>query len=194
MGLKLRSINKSFEKKHVIKNFSYTFPDFGIFALVGESGVGKTTLLRIISGLDKDYEGTVIGGGIENVSVMFQEYRLFPHLSAIKNITVVMGDENSRDLTAYAKEELFRFGFSESDMNLYPTELSGGMKQRVSFIRTISSQKPILLFDEPTKELDEIMRIKICERIKEESRKKLVIVISHNSDDLSFLNAIQIPL
>ena len=80
MSLTLNDISKSYENKVIFKNFSYTFSDTGIYAVVGDSGVGKTTLLRIIAGLDTAYEGEILGGGVENVSFAFQEYRLFPNL------------------------------------------------------------------------------------------------------------------
>ena len=88
MGVRIINLTKSFGEEVKISNFSYDFPDKGVVALIGESGVGKTTLARIIAGLDTDFTGQVIGGGIGNVSFAFQEYRLFPHLSALDNVII----------------------------------------------------------------------------------------------------------
>ena len=85
-------------------------------------------------------------------------------------------------------------GFSSSDMNLYPTELSGGMKQRVSFARAFLKKSKIILLDEPTKELDDKLREKIYELIIKESKKRLVIIVSHLTDDIKKLNATVISL
>ena len=82
MSLEIIDLSKSFGERAVLDSFSYKFDQTGLYVIAGESGIGKTTLLRIIAGLDKDYSGSVVGGGIDNVSFMFQEYRLFPSLSA----------------------------------------------------------------------------------------------------------------
>ena len=83
MSLKIKNLSKSFGRKAIFDNFSFDFCDTGVYIISGERGKGKTTLLRIIAGLDKSYSGEIKGGGIENVSFAFQEYRLFPNLSAI---------------------------------------------------------------------------------------------------------------
>ena len=89
MSLVLNNIDKTFGEKVIIKGLSLVFPEKGVFAVVGESGVGKTTLLRLIAGLDTDYSGEITGGGLKNVSFAFQEYRLFPTLSALDNVAAV---------------------------------------------------------------------------------------------------------
>ena len=86
MSLTIKNLNKSFESKQIITDFSYDFDSKGLYVIIGESGIGKTTLLRIIAGLDKDYGGDVLGGGIGKVSFVFQEHRLFPTVSAIDNV------------------------------------------------------------------------------------------------------------
>ena len=86
MNLSINNVSKSFDKKILFDNFSLVLPEKGVFVLSGESGVGKTTLLRMISGLDTDFSGEISGGGIKNCSVAFQEYRLFPTLSALDNL------------------------------------------------------------------------------------------------------------
>ena len=192
MRLKITNLNKNFGEKCIFKGFSYSFDNRGIYGLRGESGVGKTTLLRIIAGLDKDYTGEVVGGGIGRVSVAFQEYRLFPGLTALDNIVFAISDGKDRAVFEKAKETLFTLGFSEADMSLYPEELSGGMKQRVSLARAFLADFPILLLDEPIKELDSVNAQAVREMIKTLSEEKLVILVSHNDEDLRLLSATDI--
>ena len=186
MRLSIINLSKKFDKKSTFENFSCSFDDKGIYALSGESGIGKTTLLRIIAGLDKDYRGKVEGGGIGKVSYAFQEYRLFPELNALENVFFANSD---RKTEAEAKKMLIRLGFNETDLLLMPNELSGGMKQRVSLARAFLKDSPILLLDEPTKELDPVNIDAVLELIKENAAQRLVIIVSHNEDDLIELNA-----
>ena len=95
MSLKIKNLFKSFEEKTIFRDFTYYFQETGVYALRGESGVGKTTLLRIIAGLDKKYYGTVSGGGAKHVSFCFQEHRLFSHLSAFDNVLKIAFTEDS---------------------------------------------------------------------------------------------------
>ena len=194
MTLFLKDIRKSFGKKNILDGFSYEFNDTGIYAICGESGIGKTTLLRIISGLDADYVGEVIGGGFKNVSFAFQEYRLFPALSALENVTVPIADKGNEAVENDAANILLRLGFTDEELNKLPAELSGGMKQRVSLARAIMKNSPILLLDEPTKELDESLRNTVYAMIAEESKKRLVILVTHHGEDIERLGATKIFL
>lgn len=189
MSIVIKNISKSFDAKQIFKNFSLEFPQNGVSMLSGESGVGKTTLLRMISGLDTDFSGEISGGGIKNCSVAFQEYRLFPTLSALDNLVFANHDKKTAENTKEALEMLLSLGFKESDAQLYPRELSGGMKQRVSLARAFLRKAPILLLDEPTKELDVENASKVLEIIKNEAEKRLVILVSHNRSDAEKLSA-----
>jgi NitT/TauT family transport system ATP-binding protein len=194
MSLILTAIKKSFDKKIIFDNFSYEFSDTGIYAIVGESGIGKTTLLRMIAGLDNRYKGNIEGGGFENVSFAFQEYRLFPNLTALENVVFALSDKRDERILLESKQMLSFLGFSDEDTNLYPSELSGGMKQRVSLARAFMKKSKIILLDEPTKELDDKLREKIYELILKESESKLIIIVSHFLDDVKRLNATLISL
>ena len=185
MSLKIHNLSKSFGEKPILTGFSYDFSDTGIYILRGKSGIGKTTLLRIIAGLDKEYSGNV-SGGAKNVSYAFQEYRLFPELDVLENVMIASKTRSAED-TAEAKRLLFSLGFNESELTLRPSELSGGMKQRVSLCRAFLKDAPILLLDEPTKELDHALCERLYEIIREISRDKLVIVVTHNDEDFKAL-------
>ncbi len=188
MALSILNLKKTFSDKIIFENFSYAFTKTGLYAIIGDSGIGKTTLLRLISGLDTNYEGNIVGGGAQNVSFAFQEYRLFPQLSALKNLTAVVYKKATSAEIESSKQMLFRLGFSESELYLTPNQLSGGMKQRVSIARAFLKKCAILILDEPTKELDPELTDKVREIIREESKNRLVIMVTHNKSDISELN------
>ena len=187
MSVKIHDISKSFGQKTILTGFSYDFSDTGVYILRGKSGIGKTTLLRIIAGLDKEYSGNVSGGGIGNVSFAFQEYRLFPELSALENVMLAKPNNNEADRNS-AIEMLTQLGFSSADMNLIPSELSGGMKQRVSLARAFLKNTPILLLDEPTKELDALLCELVCKMIRKIAETRLVILVTHKEEDVLLLD------
>lgn len=194
MSLTIKNLVKSFGDRIIFDSFSYEFAPSGVYAVLGESGVGKTTLLRLIAGLDKNYSGEITGGGFENISFAFQEYRLFPSLSAIDNVVMAVSDGKDEVIIHSAKKLLISLGFSKEDMLLLPSELSGGMKQRVSLARAFLKNSPILLLDEPTKELDEENAKAVIDTIADISRYRLVIMVTHRPEDLEQLSPITIRL
>jgi ABC-type sugar transport system ATPase subunit len=111
MALVIKNLKKNYGAKTIFDGFDYTFNERGIYVLVGPSGRGKTTLLRIISGLDTDYLGKVV---TEPAAYAFQEYRLFPVLNALENITNILWEHPSEKQIADAKSLLAFLGFSES--------------------------------------------------------------------------------
>ena len=188
MILSLKNITKKYDGRTVIDNFSYTFEERGIVALTGASGVGKTTLLKIIIGLDKKCGGERCVDKNTKFSVAFQEHRLLPHLTALENVLYVAFEKATDESTFSSKELLRSFGFSDDDMNLYPSELSGGMKQRVSLARAFLHECDVLILDEPTKELDAALVKTILDFITEYAKEHLVIIVSHNKSDIEYLN------
>ena len=188
MSLIIKNLTKKFDDKTVIDNLSYEFPDHGVVAITGESGIGKTTLLRIIAGLEKNYEGEVLNGGVRNVSFAFQEYRLFPNLSAIDNVVFAIFNTNNEAVLFRAQKMLTSLGLKGGDFNLLPNELSGGMKQRISLARAFLKTAPILLLDEPTKELDKENISLLTEIIQKISKDRLVIIVTHNLEDIECLS------
>lgn len=188
MNLKIENLSKNFGEKQILRDFSYEFQDCGLYIITGDSGIGKTTLLRIISGFDKKYTGSVLGGGFENVSFSFQEYRLFMGLTALQNITEVVYKKASENDIQNAKSLLYSLGLKEAELALFPSELSGGMKQRVSLARALLKSSKILILDEPTKELDDELCKTVRAIIKEESKKRLVIIVTHSEEDIKELN------
>ena len=188
MSLIIKNLTKMFDDKTIIDNLSYEFPDHGVVAITGESGIGKTTLLRIISGLEKNYDGEVLGSGFSNVSFAFQEYRLFSNLSALDNVIFAISDAKNEAVVQKAKDMLLSLGLKESDFDLFPGELSGGMKQRVSLARAFLKDAPTLLLDEPTKELDKENITLLTAVIQKISEVRLVVIVTHSLEDIECLS------
>ena len=194
MSLRISNLKKRFADKVIFDDFSYEFSNNGIYAITGESGVGKTTLLRLIAGLDTHYSGSISGGGIGNVSLAFQENRLFPNLSALDNVVLANHNEPTPNAVEEAKKMLISLGISEKDIYLYPSELSGGMRARISLARAFLKQAPILLLDEPTSELDSENAELVRKIIKKQAENRLIIIVTHNLEEISMLSATPISL
>lgn len=181
-NLILKNLSFAYGNETVFNDLSLSFESKNVYLLSAPSGRGKTTLLRLIAGLIKQSSGEIVGGGIGKVAFAFQESRLFPALSALENASVSASSIDARKM-------LLSLGFSEEDLLKTPSELSGGMKQRVSLVRAFLSDAPILLLDEPFKELDDKVRETVYEIIKEMANSKLVILVSHDLSDAENLSA-----
>lgn len=182
--LKISNISKSFNGKTVIDNLSFEFPKCGLVTVTGESGKGKTTLLNIIAGLIKQDEGE-IESTYHALSYAFQDDRLFPWLSAKKNIEIVLdGGANKRSVAEQWLEAVELKEFAE----YLPEKLSGGMKQRVSLARALAYPSQIVLLDEPFGALDPDLHKRMYSLVKEEAKKRLIIMVTHDNTDISDIN------
>lgn len=197
--LELKNIEKSFSGRKILDGISLKVTDGEIMCIVGQSGGGKTTLLRCISGLERIDEGEMMLDGRKFdpmsskealIGVVFQEYNLFPHLSVLENVTLAPEIALKKDPQAVEKEarQLLKKLALEGKENLYPYQLSGGQKQRVSIARALAMHPKILCYDEPTSALDPGLRDKVRDIIlslKNESMTQ--IVVTH---DLNFAREI----
>lgn len=182
------SISKSFNGFKVIEDISFKVSPGEFVCVVGESGCGKTTLLRIIAGLE-GYEGR-IRLEAKKIGFVFQDDRLLPWKTALENVLFPIGirkriDEKDVELV----REVLRLVGLEGFENYYPKELSGGMRQRVGLARAIVIQPEILLMDEPFASLDELTRERMQEELIQlwERDKKTVIFVTHSVDEAIFL-------
>ena len=172
------NLSKRFGKNILFENLSFVIADQSKTVFQGVSGKGKTTLIRMIAGLEKPSDGRLYGYDRKDISYMFQEPRLLPWENLFDNVMAPIG----RDRQEEARELLGILGLSD-DLMKFPTELSGGMKQRASLARALLYDKPILILDEPFSSLDEATKNNAIELVKKYSHGKTVLFISHNSDD-----------
>ncbi len=165
--LELKNISKSFGDKVILNNLNLEVKDGEILCIVGQSGGGKTTLLRCISGLEKIDGGQILIDGQvfdpytnENndsvIGVVFQEYNLFPHLTVLQNVTLAptMVLKKKKEIAETEAKNLLNGLALEGKEGLYPFQLSGGQKQRVAIARALAMKPQILCYDEPTSALD----------------------------------------
>ena len=184
--LKLSKIEKSFGDKKVLSSVSLTVEKGDRAMLFGMSGCGKTTLLRIAAGLEKQDVGTVEKKG--TAAVVFAEPRLFPTATVLENVTAVTPRKDKREAKKKAKEILEAFGLGDAE-KLYPSELSTGMAARVSLARAVAYDADIYLMDEPFKSLDEEIKRSVVSYLKTFFSDKAVLIISHDRDEAEMMDA-----
>lgn len=168
----IRNISKSYDGKKVLDKLSFEIPDKGIFGIFGASGHGKTTLLRLICGLEKPDSGEIFGTTELKFSVVFQEDRLLPSLTALENVALVSDKATASGL-------LERVGLAES-ANKYPSELSGGMSRRTAIARALAYGGDMLILDEPFKGLEAELKEDIGKLICEYAQTKPVVIVTHD--------------
>ncbi len=159
--IKVENVSKTYDNKKILNNISFEVKAGETLAVVGVSGAGKSTILKIISGLIEPDSGKVILDD-DNVAMIFQYSALFDSLNIADNISFAL-DECDKYKGTYTKEEVQKIvseklnlvGLSNIE-DKYPSELSGGMQKRVSFARAIVTNPKIILYDEPTAGLDPI--------------------------------------
>lgn len=173
--IKFKKVNKSFEKE-VIKEFDFQIKDGEKVALVGVSGIGKTTIVNLILGLIKPDSG-IIENNFQKISVVFQENRLIEELSPLENLKMI--SEKEDEILIKILKEL-----GIEDYNKEISSLSGGMKRRVSIGRAIVFGGDLLILDEPIQGLDEENRELIIKKILENFKDKSILLITHNISDI----------
>lgn len=194
--LELRNINKAFGGKQILTNFSLSIPEKQILAIVGPSGGGKTTLLRMLAGLETIDSGEIYYNG-ESLAIdelekrnllgfVFQDFQLFPHLSVLDNLTLSpiktmsMEKEVAEKKARGLLEQLGLAGHADA----FPFSLSGGQKQRVTLARAMMINPEIIGYDEPTSALDPELRLEVEKLILQNKERGMTqIVVTH---DLQF--------
>lgn len=192
--LEVKNISKSFNKNKILNNFSLEVKKGEIVSIIGPSGIGKSTLLRCICGLEKIDEGEIIIN--ENrlnskkiksanlaVGMVFQDYNLFPQYSILENITLPLVKVlkiSKIEAIEIAKKILVQMNLLDK-INYYPFQLSGGEKQRLAIARTLAINPQIICFDEPTSALDPKLVKQIFKIIKELSKNgTAILIVTHD--------------
>ncbi|MCI7677947.1 amino acid ABC transporter ATP-binding protein [Streptococcus orisratti] len=194
--LELKNISKQFGQKQIFDHFNLIIEDGKVLSLVGPSGGGKTTLLRMLAGLEKIDSGEIIHNGkevpinhLENLNLLgfvFQDFQLFPHLTVLDNLTLSPVKTMNMDKETAKKKAmdlLERLGLGEH-ADVYPYSLSGGQKQRVALARAMMIDPQIIGYDEPTSALDPELRQEVEKLILQNRQAGITqIVVTH---DLQF--------
>ena len=201
MSIEVKNLVKTFDDKPVIDDISFKVDDGKILSIVGFSGSGKSTVLKLISGLiEKDSGEINTSGG--DIAMVFQYSALFDSLNVFDNISFALqerkdlrGKYTQKELERVVAEKLEMVGLSGIE-NKFPSELSGGMQKRVSFARAIVTEPKIILYDEPTAGLDPISSTLIEDyivRLKNETHAASIVVthqmstIRRTADDVIML-------
>ena len=191
--LELRNLTKRFGNKQIFSNYDLVIPEGKIVAIVGQSGGGKTTLLRMLAGLEIIDSGTLIYNGqtlpLEELEkrhllgFVFQDFQLFPHLSVLENLILspIKTQNMSRsDAEDKARKLLDALGLA-NHATAYPFSLSGGQKQRVALARAMMIDPEIIGYDEPTSALDPELRKEVEKLILENRATGITqIVVTHD--------------
>lgn len=176
--IKIRDLIKKFNDHYVFNNLNLDIESDKITVILGKSGCGKTTLLRLISNLEKYDSGSINTNNLK-FSYVFQEPRLFPWLTVFENIQAITNLPSDEIYRMIRMVDLEKFS------NSYPDELSGGMKSRVSLARAFAYKPNFLLMDEPFSNLDDFTRVKMQEELLKLYNKENVgiLFVTHNIDE-----------
>lgn len=196
MNLKIENLTKSYQGKVILDNINFEMDSLSSLAIIGPSGGGKSTLLRIIAGLEKPSSGSIWINGSKleykeklireyrkSIGMVFQSYNLFPHLTAIENITLPMKVVHNKKADMAENEALDllqRFQLSEhKDKKTH--QLSGGQKQRIALARALALDSDFLLLDEPTSALDPELTNEVLDMMRDlkNSEKQDLILVTH---------------
>lgn len=185
--IEFQDVSKRFGSEVVLDGFSRRFPLGEASCIMGRSGVGKTTIFRLILGLIRPDSGIIqIPNGIKTAAV-FQENRLIRHMSALENVFLVVEDSAVQRIRA--EELLSRMGFDAALFEKRIDELSGGQQRRVAIARALIADADVILMDEPLKGLDTKTVEVVCGVINGETRGRTLIFSTHDRNEAERLNA-----
>jgi iron(III) transport system ATP-binding protein len=194
-AVEFKHVTKAYGDVQAVRDLSFTIERGKLVTLLGPSGCGKTTTLRLIAGLEMATEGSIFIGGKEvtrlsasdrDVSMVFQSYALFPHMTVIQNVSygLTMSRLSKAEVSEKALEGLELVSLSGFGERL-PSELSGGQQQRVAVARALVLEPEVLLFDEPLSNLDAKLRRRVREEIRELQQKLelTTVYVTHDQEE-----------
>jgi len=198
MNLILKSLSFSYEDEEVLKDINFNFQSGVLNIVSGESGVGKTSLLNLIAGLERPSSGSIVLDNItqadsnhfiepekRNIGFVFQDFALFPHMNIESNITFA-GESDNKFFN-----RLVRSMSLADHLKKYPHEISGGQQQRVSIARALFSKPKILLVDEPISNQDKENKNEIIKIISEFIKNQNIICIIVSHDEIHGMSNIE---
>ncbi|MEI6897303.1 MAG: ABC transporter ATP-binding protein [Psychromonas sp.] len=201
-ALVIKNLNCFYQNNHILKNLNLDLQDNEIVCLLGESGCGKTTLLRAVSGLQSEMSGNIsINGRVvhrddidghrlnippekRKVGLIFQDYALFPHLNVFDNIAFSLLKMNSEEKRKRVEAVLALVQLSDFGQR-FPHQLSGGQQQRISIARALAYQPELMLLDEPFSNLDQHVRFKLIKEIRSLLKKHSMsaLFVTHSKEE-----------
>ncbi|MGL5123654.1 MAG: amino acid ABC transporter ATP-binding protein [Fusobacteriaceae bacterium] len=196
MKLKIENLTKRYDGNLVLNSLNLDVDNISSLVIIGPSGGGKSTLIRILAGLENPDDGRIKINDEEieynekylfqyrkTIGLVFQAYNLFPHLTALENITLPLEKVHKLGIAQAEKKAisfLTRFGLKEH-MNKKPGQLSGGQQQRVAITRAITLETKLLILDEPTSALDPALTNEVLDIISELKKEgKKIILVTHS--------------
>lgn len=171
--------------KPLTKPMNFKFEDNKIYGILGKSGCGKSTILKTIAGMIKPISGKAVNHNKNQIYMMHQRYTNFDWLSCLDNVLIAERKKRKRkELRPKAIEVLNKVGLGEH-LDRYPTELSGGMQQRLALARVLFVKPSILLMDEPLSALDDSTRVKMQQLIMDIHKEtgNTIIMVTHSVDE-----------
>lgn len=201
-NIQVKNLSFSYGDEKVLDDINMEIEAGDFVCLLGQSGCGKSTFLRLMAGLSKADSGSILIGGEEvggaslERGVVFQDYSLFPWFTTGKNIMLALRQKYPRESKKALKERALYFlnevGLDSSTFDKLPKELSGGMQQRCAICRAFALDPPILLMDEPFGALDAVTRAKLQDMIlhlwkKDHPNRKTILFVTHDVEEALFL-------
>jgi len=180
MNICAEHISFAYNGQPVLLDLNMQLPVHGIVGLSGPSGCGKTTFLHLMAGLIIPDSGLIKGIARHRTGVVFQENRLLPWLTAAENLNLIFKNK------AHTAKWLLNVQLSEQ-ANFYPSELSGGMKRRIALARALAFDCDLLLLDEPFQGLDQDLKERMYEWVREASLTKPVLMVTHDKLEIAEL-------
>lgn len=179
--LSIKKVMKKFGEHTVLKNISLEISEGEIYSIIGPSGGGKSTILRVINGLETITEGTIEFNkiGLFDIAMVFQNFNLFNNMSVLSNITYPLTKVrkmSKAEAVAHATEALQIVGMAQL-RNKMPSYLSGGQKQRAAIARAFANHPKLILFDEPTSALDPENVNEVLNTIRALAKKNIAMLI-----------------
>lgn len=201
--LRIEKLTKSFNDKKILDDVSLSVGSGEVAVLLGASGVGKSTLLRILNNLETANSGNIFLDGKKldiaqvnrkhTIGMVFQQFNLFEHLTVEENITLPLqltGHKSQREAQKIAADLLAHYGLTDKKTK-YSSQLSGGQKQRLAIARAIAMKPKIICLDEPTSALDPVLTSHVAQNIQQLAKEGyIVLVASHDTSLLESLDCV----
>lgn len=187
--IRIKNVSKTYGEKQVLSQLSKEFPAGETTVIMGVSGCGKTTLLRILLGLEKADSGEVTGMP-ERVAVLFQEDRLCEDISAYENIALVLERKRTRaqkdTQKHHVEQEAAQVSITAEDLTQNVMELSGGMRRRIALLRALLYDADCVILDEPFKGLDAATKEIVMQYVKEKVAGRTTFLVTHEQAEADF--------